>query len=498
MAQASTRNEQSGAQVSTKDSARMEHQALNKKILEETSWQNPAIHGNSFLQPYSEVYVQMDYQHQTASFVQEKGKGFALPEAKVETFLKLNKNTSVWGAASYMTGKQYDVKWNSSSDYDLLNPYVLADTLGGDTQRERYGFQGGYATRLDKVLLGAEAVFRAEHEYRDVDPRMRGIVTDLTLRLGTAYEIWKYRLGLGFEGNIYKQTNDVDFYRELGVIPEFQMTGLGTEYSRFSGDKRTLYYKGGGYGFVLSANPLSGGGFYGDANLWMRQYKRMLADLNALPLTQLFYNTAEVTVGWKQVGKRKMALSGSFLFTKRSGDESIVGKSDSQYFPVIGKLTMYKNYLMDAYLQGLYGMDMPKGSWCLMAKAGMTRNCERYVYPERKMEMAKVYGSLEGQWFKAMSKSLSLTVDVDASYYGNISSDILMPYANMTQAFTDMINYKYRFRKANYAVAHAKVRGDYSLRHSQLGLFAELGGGFVSCSESEQQVSVHAAVGITF
>ena len=24
-----------------------------------------------------------------------------------------------------------------------------------------------------------------------------------------------------------KQTNDVDFYRELGVIPEFQMTGLG-------------------------------------------------------------------------------------------------------------------------------------------------------------------------------------------------------------------------------------------------------------------------------
>lgn len=61
---------------------------------------------------------------------------------------------------------------------------------------------------------------------------MRGIVTDLTLRLGTAYDFGKYQWAAGLEGNVYKQTNDVDFYRELGVIPEFQMTGLGTEYSR--------------------------------------------------------------------------------------------------------------------------------------------------------------------------------------------------------------------------------------------------------------------------
>lgn len=76
-----------------------------------------------------------------------------------------------------MTGKQYQVSWNSSSDYDLLNPYILADTLGGDTHCERYGFQGGYAVSKGKFQLGIEAIFRAEHEYRNVDPRMRGIVT---------------------------------------------------------------------------------------------------------------------------------------------------------------------------------------------------------------------------------------------------------------------------------------------------------------------------------
>jgi hypothetical protein len=40
---------------------------------------------------------------------------------------------------------------------------------------------------------------------------MRGIVTDLTLRLGTAYDFGKYQWAAGLEGNVYKQTNDVDF-----------------------------------------------------------------------------------------------------------------------------------------------------------------------------------------------------------------------------------------------------------------------------------------------
>lgn len=64
----------------------------------------------------------------------------------------------------------------------------------------------------------------------------------------------------------------MDFYRELGVIPEFQMTGLGTESDRFSGDKRTLYYKGVGYGINLDVNPLNETGFmvmpsFGDGNI---------------------------------------------------------------------------------------------------------------------------------------------------------------------------------------------------------------------------------------
>ncbi len=47
---------------------------------------------------------------------------------------------------------------------------------------------------------------------------------------------------------------------------------------------------------------------------------------------------------------------------------------------------MYKNYLIDTYLRGLYGWGSGSGTWCLNGKIGYWSNRERYVYPERKME----------------------------------------------------------------------------------------------------------------
>lgn len=487
-----------GMQASARDTARVEHHSLWNQVELASACQNPAIHGVAYLHSYSELYIQLDHLHQTAPFVQEKGTGFLLGEAKVETFLKLNNRSSVWGAASYMTGKQYKVRWNSTSDYDLLYPYILADTLGGDTKRERYSFHGGYSTRLNQILLGAEALFRAEHEYRDVDPRMRGVVTDLTVKLGSGYETLGYRYALGVDVNVYKQTNDVDFYRELGVIPEYQMTGLGTEYSRFSGDKRTLYYKGGGFGLMLSADPLRNNGVYGRAKVWNRQYKRMVADLNSTPITQLFVDAADITVGWKRKGRHLLSLDGNFLLVKRSGDENIIGKSSSQYYPVIGKLTMYKNTQLDVNLKVLYGLNAPVNTWNVQAKAGVLSNKENYVYPERKMDDTKVYGSVEGQWMKMLNKRLGLTVTIDASYYANVDDHILMPFANMTASFADMIRYKYRFAKVDYRLFDAKLRADYVLPHSQIGLFAEVAGGMAFCSEKEHQTHIHVALGISF
>lgn len=249
---------------------------------------NPALHSAAYAQSYSEMALTVDFQHQSEAFVEEKGKGHVLGALAVNSYLRMNPRSAVWGSASYTTGKQKSICWNSTSDYELLAPYVMADTLGGDTHRERYTFSGGYGTQLGRVLLGGEMAIRAEHEYRDRDPRMRGIVTELLLRGGAGLTAWHYRWGVLAEGTIYKQTNSVDFYNELGVIPEYHMTGLGTEYSRFAGEQRSLAYRGGSFDIAFDVVPTGNEGLYGYVSLGRNAYERLLTSANSLPLSRLY------------------------------------------------------------------------------------------------------------------------------------------------------------------------------------------------------------------
>ena len=472
------------------DSALVEHTRLARQISADAE-RNPAIHGTAYSASFSQLALGIDYQHQSEAFVQQLGCGYTLPYASVDTYLRLSQSAAVWGAASYMTGIQKDVKWNSTSDYELLQPYVLADTLGGDTHRERYAFAGGYATRLDKWLLGAEMLFRAEQEYRDLDPRMRGIVTDLTLRLGAVRQMGRYTVGAAFEGNVYRQTNSVTFYSEEGVIPEYQMTGLGTEYSRFSGDKRSLYYDGGGVALMLSAAPTDNRGLYADLTLSKHQYHRKLAEYNSMPLTDLYNDHAALTIGCRTP---VIAVFASADYTKRTGDEWIGGTSDARYFPTIGRLTMYKNQLIDASLGALYS----KNNLSLMLRSGYNSSNEKYVYPERKMDYSLIYGEFKAQFIHKTSDKLTLSYAAAALYQANLTHSIYMPFANMTSSFVQMINHSYDYAKASYTHVDASVRADYLWSDSRYGAFAKLGGGVVLCSIGEQQTTLHASLGITF
>lgn len=131
-------------------------------------------------------------------------------------------------------------------------------------------------------------------------------------------------------------------------------------------------------------------------------------------------------------------------------------------------------------------------------KAGYRNHRERYVYPERLLDRAHAYVKVAGEWMRPMSRRLSLSLGADASHYARVSDSMVMPFANMTSKFAEMIRHKYRFVKASYTEAHLHVRGDYHLKSSSIGLFAEVAGGMVLCSENEQQLGLRATMGVTF
>ena len=111
--------------------------------LRQVEWQNPALYGEAYKLPFTELTGRMTYQKNNRAFLQQEGKGAFLPQLEVATFINTGKAWSTWGGASYLNGRNRSILWNSISDYQRLRPYVLADTLGGDTHIERYSFYGG-------------------------------------------------------------------------------------------------------------------------------------------------------------------------------------------------------------------------------------------------------------------------------------------------------------------------------------------------------------------
>jgi len=478
------------------DSVLTEHHGVWNSLSRD-AWKNPALHGVAFSTDYSQLAIDADYLHQTDAFVLQKGTGYTHYQVEADTYLRLSERSAVWGKALYMNGHNSDIKWNSVSDYDLIEPYILADTLGGRTECERYVFEGGYATKRNRLLLGGEMMFRAEHEYRTADPRMRAIVSDLTLRVGAAYQTSCYHWGAAFEANIYKQTDNVAFYRETGVIPEFQMTGLGAIYVRFSGEVNNLYFNGGGTQIYLNACPLDDNGLFGNVTLGQHRYERIAASLNSLPLTKLYREEVHMQAGWKRRSRHDAAIYAEVSYAHRMGDENMVGSSQSNNYPILTTLTMYKNDIFDASMSALYGSQQ-QTDWYVMLKAGYQQNHEKYVEPERKMGYSRIYTQLGGQLMTGLGRQNTLTCRFNTTYMKNVDSEMGIPMLNTEAAAVDMLNHNFRYLKADYTVIDASVRADHTLTKSRYGIFAELQGGMTFCSESEQELRLTLRIGMTF
>lgn len=474
-----------------------EHHSLWKMVLTE-NLQNPAFMQDAYRTSLSEFSIYMDYDHQDKALIHQDGSGYLLGGITAGTYLKMNDRTTVWGSASYRTGTKRHIWYNSTSDYDLLYPYVMGDTLGGNLKNEQYTFSGGCATSFGNFTIGETLDFRAEHEYRAEDPRPRGIVTDVNMAVGLGYRFLNYDIGAGVGGIFYKQTTSVEFLKESGVIPEYHFTGLGTDYARFAGANTSTYYKGTGIRTNISLRPVEGSGASLYAAYDYTPYKKILSDINSFPLSTLYLENYQVEGGWKQQGNGfNWAALGGLNYQKRIGDEHISGNSSSSEYDVIATMTMYHSHVADYYAGAAVNWGN-RNNWSLSGKTGYMDGAFEYVLPLRKMSYSKWFSQLDAQLISALSSHVILNLRLGASLYHNLDNNITMPYVNMDKNITKLINDTYENLTANYFKINPSVRIDvHPASWKKMGFFASADG-FVTNTSHNDEYRMKLSMGVTF
>ena len=106
-------------------------------------WQNAAFRFDQRPFTLTVISVKGLYDQRGNAALAQEGNGKKDFSAEVNSFLVLNQSSRLFGQASYRNGRRKNVVWNENSDYSMLYPYVVGDSIGGFMKEEEYKFSGG-------------------------------------------------------------------------------------------------------------------------------------------------------------------------------------------------------------------------------------------------------------------------------------------------------------------------------------------------------------------
>lgn len=295
----------------------------------------------------SEVSAGGAYNSQSRAEKQQLGSGRREITVSARSYTILSPTSTVWGSAGFTTGTTRDIRWTDCIDYLRVAPYVLGDNTGGDLSTREYTFSGGYAYTAGRLTAGAGAAYRAEIAYRDRDPRIKTVVSDLTTGVGAALRISRnYALAANAALGIYRQNCDLDFYNPINDINTYPLTGLGTYYKRFTGNaNKNSGYQADTYSAGLQLVAPSGNGLNASAGFSHGRMEQRLRNYNNLTLAYSDINGAELALSYTAALPHTVRIAPDLKLslTARKGVENLFGSSAGTSYDIIGHRPNYRH-----------------------------------------------------------------------------------------------------------------------------------------------------------
>lgn len=417
------------------------------------AYSNPALMRFRYSTSLTTVTGRYSHRSETQALDLQRGNKANHGAFDARTYI-LYKETALWGAASYTNGQTGGVRYNETSDPDLLYPYVLADTTLGAMKQERYAFSGGYASFDGRIGWGATLGYEAGLDYRNVDPRPRNVTGHLTAALGLSAKILKsYCFGASAHFQRYQQTNDVEFLSETGQEKLYHLTGLDNDYARFAGTAYDTYYKGYLYGLGLQLLPLSERGFTATVALSRFSFDNILSDLNELPLASATHDRLAATLAykWRAAQGDAFMLKAAAATSRRRGRENLFGDAASGIYPQIGQLDLFYHFRKEASLALLWAKTSGRFTVEAAPRLGYVHDNTVYALPRS----SRLINSLAwGVQAKAMLRSGGMLSTLTAGYSARepLDSELILasgtgspsPAAQLT-----MSNFRFESRRSS-------------------------------------------------
>ncbi len=398
--------------------------------------ENPAVMQFKQVQSLSHVNLSYFYDKQDQAVDQRLGDGDKGFSFNAKTYI-VHKNTRIWGHADYINGKQTNVRWNETSDMEMLYPYLLADSTGGNMKYERYCFGGGFSQFNGRFGWGGQIDYNAGFYHRSVDPRPKNITSLFIIRLGGVMKVVDgYVLGIGGEYTRYKQSNDVTFYSELGQDKLYHLIGMANDYVRFAGQSYSTTYSGNKGMAMINFYPTQLNGFNASVKAGKMTIENVLTNLNKLPMARLSDICLQAEAGGRFCDSYVVRCF--FDWQRRHGDENIFGDPQSGSYPQIASLNMYKRNRVNVGVEFL--AESRQGArfyWGVKPKVVYSHHNQTYATPVSRELINMVTTSLNVKFGTHIGKTFN-TFSVNGLYASVASSELSL--GDTSQCQTELVS----------------------------------------------------------
>ncbi len=420
-------------------------------------------------------------------------------QLSASSFFPTDSVTTLWSKASYQNLKQRNVVLNESIDYNLLYPYLTADTVGGDLNNEKYYFSGGYAKTLGKVNLGAFLSYKATLASRSRDPRVRNVSSDLELKGGVAFNdfIGSY---VGFYANYqkYSQSNSLRFFSIISNPVVYHLNGLGYFNSLLRGARLDAFYEGNGYGAGFQFSPTKNQDIWFTVDFKQLEIGKFIREELSAQSSILTNRNLDIHL-LKLFKRQKSSTLGvkiSYRSSEKVGVESILSARSGIGLQI---LAQNENYLLENNiyeLSGLYLREKTNSLLSVTPYVNYQQYNEDYLLVRSFQYFDYLSFGIDSHYLNKVNNKIIFSCFLNLKYKSVLEVSSLLRNDSEV-SLSNMVASNFNILSSDFSQADINLKIDYKVK-DDLNLFFSLGTNLLLLEDNRLNYFHSFSTGVSF